>query len=111
MPKVEGMLNSTMTQMFVLKEHAISTTVVKQMWKLLWIRFFVPFWDPQALYISREVSVPQIPLTPTMQVYITFSCIYMCVLYMCEYITFSYIYMYVYLYVYVVYMYMCVYNM
>ena len=50
---VEGYLNHirAVTEMSVLKGHAILTIVAKPMWKLPRIRSFVPFWGPQALCI------------------------------------------------------------
>ena len=41
----------SVTEIPVLKGHAISTTAVKPMWKLPQIHSFVPFWDPQALCV------------------------------------------------------------
>lgn len=50
---VEWPLNKlgSVTEISILKGHAILTTAVKPMWKLPQIRSFVLFWDHQALYI------------------------------------------------------------
>lgn len=67
---VEGYLNQihSVTEVSVLKGHAILTIVVKPTWKLPRIHSFVPFWGPQALCIWRGMCTAQIHLKPIIQV-------------------------------------------